>query len=89
MHFCLHRFGTNDIGVIIGQYDLEKFNGQPSPISKVVVHENFVRKTFTHDIALLRMQNRMTFTKSIRPICLPPKGDNLEGKSVTVVGEFD
>ena len=82
------RFGPSDVSVILGEYDLQRREGPDLAVSHVIVHENFVRKTFTHDIALVRLESRVTFSNRIYPICLPSGNEVLDGKWATVVGEF-
>lgn len=39
-----------------------------------------------NDVALLTMDSPVTFTKSIRPICLPTGNAAYVGQSATVIG---
>ncbi|XP_068207047.1 trypsin-1-like [Palaemon carinicauda] len=40
-------------------------------ISHIIVHEKFVRNNLMNDIALLRMEEPVQLSYSIRPVCLP------------------
>ncbi|XP_058123247.1 serine protease easter-like [Anopheles ziemanni] len=41
-------------------------------IEKMIIHKDYNRPTkFLHDIALIRMAEKINFTDSIKPICLP------------------
>uniref|UniRef100_A0A182WMP1 Peptidase S1 domain-containing protein n=1 Tax=Anopheles minimus TaxID=112268 RepID=A0A182WMP1_9DIPT len=40
-------------------------------VENVVVHENFTRKNYANDIALLYVNASIPFENSVRPICLP------------------
>ena len=39
-----------------------------------------------YDIAIVIIDRPVTFTKKIRPICLPKLTDNFDGKKATVAG---
>ena len=87
VQFFFYSFDTDDVTVIVGEYDLRKSKQKKElPVSRIIMHEGFVRKTFTHDIALLQLQTTLTFSNKIQPICFPAPGENLEGKDVTVIG---
>lgn len=39
-------------------------------IGKIIIHENFLQETLVNDIALVELENEVTFTKFIQPACL-------------------
>merc|ERR1712038_276576 len=39
-----------------------------------------------HDIGLIRLENKVTFTPYIRPVCFPLKESSLTGLNLTVAG---
>ncbi|KAF2885417.1 hypothetical protein ILUMI_20762 [Ignelater luminosus] len=59
-------------------------------IAKIFPHPFYDSKTKNNNIALLLLEKGITFTKEIRPICLPP--ENLpapeEGAKLTVAGQI-
>lgn len=58
------------------------------PIQKIIPHPYYNGGSL-HDIALLRLKRSITFSDSIRPICLPPiefRNKNYDNFPLTVVG---
>lgn len=43
-------------------------------ISKVIIHPKFSRENFDSDIALLKLNQVVSFRTGLRPACLPPPG---------------
>jgi hypothetical protein len=43
-------------------------------VSEVVRHESYEQSTMKNDIALMRMRNRFSFNRWVRPICMPAEG---------------
>ena len=48
------------------------------PISQIIIHPNYVPKTLNSDAALIRLQNPILLTNSVRIICLPSKNWSLK-----------
>ena len=55
-------------------------------VSAIIRHRNFDSNSYNHDIALLRLRKPVTFTKTIRPVCLPKETKDPAGLVGTVVG---
>ena len=51
-------------------------------------HEKYNDKTFENDIALIRLDRKVQFSKSVYPICLPPKGTDFTDTRAFVVGKL-
>ena len=51
-------------------------------------HEKYNDKTFENDIALIRLDRKVQFSKSVYPICLPPRGTNFTDTRAFVVGKL-
>lgn len=59
-------------------------NNQRWRIEERIVHENYKQqKTPLHDIALLRLDSNVRYSKTIRPICLPSVLPNFNLKTDT------
>jgi len=43
-------------------------------VDSIIIHPAYDRNSFNADIALLRLKQKVTFTRAIRPVCLPIKG---------------
>ena len=52
------------------------------------MHENYDTKTFENDIAVLTLDRTVPFSKTVYPICLPPKGELFANRRAFVIGEF-
>jgi len=75
--------------VSLGDDDLSTVSETSSvsrSISTITLHPSYNSKTQNNDISILRMSTPVTFTDNIRPICLPPKTFNPQGKTGTVAG---
>ncbi|XP_014253064.2 trypsin-1-like isoform X2 [Cimex lectularius] len=55
-------------------------------VSSIIRHRNFDVNSYNHDIALLKLRKPVSFTKNIRPVCLPNSAMDPAGKVGTVVG---
>ena len=43
-------------------------------VDSIIIHPAYDRNSFNADIALLRLKQKVVFTRAIRPVCLPTKG---------------
>ncbi|CAG7786563.1 unnamed protein product, partial [Allacma fusca] len=63
------------VKVYLGAHDLEI--GNPNQrrvnISKVIKHRDYNRQTWLNDIAMLRLETPVMFSKYLYPVCLQPK----------------
>lgn len=72
----------------IGRYDLTTTVNEPysmkESISKIVVHPGWKPKDprYDSDIAILQLQNLVTFSDLVQPVCLPPVDLN----AFTIIG---
>jgi len=53
-------------------------------VSRVIEYPDYTRRPITGDVALLQLSSAVTFTDTIRPICLPPSDVNLNQFKVCV-----
>ena len=84
----LNRKDAKDVTVRLGEYDFDKQNAnrQDFQVVKITMHEQYERKTFGNDIALLKLIKQVNFTSHVQPICLPASNTVLEGQSAYVTG---
>uniref|UniRef100_A0A8C3V8P5 matriptase n=1 Tax=Catharus ustulatus TaxID=91951 RepID=A0A8C3V8P5_CATUS len=69
------------------QGDLSGPNVQTHKIKRIISHPFFNDYTYDYDIAVLELQNPVTFTAVIQPICLPDATHNFPvGKDLWVTG---
>lgn len=57
-------------------------------VKRLVRHKGFEMRTLYNDVALLTLDMPVTYTRTVRPICLPPLGtnDDYSGQTATVIG---
>lgn len=73
----MHRYNTppSFLKIVLGDHDRTRFEKTQISvgIEKVSVHPGYVgiRNYWRHDVALLKLDSDVKFTKYIRPICLP------------------
>jgi len=73
----MFRYNTRagDLKIVLGDHDRSKFEETQISVGveEVIVHPGYIgmRNYWRHDIALLRLDRDVTFTKYIRAICLP------------------
>ncbi|XP_014343632.1 vitamin K-dependent protein C-like [Latimeria chalumnae] len=79
--------------VKLGEHDRGEAEGTEKYVwvDKIIMHANYSTNTAENDIAMLHLQNSVTYGQSILPICLPIKelAENVlvqEGSNVTVSG---
>ena len=84
----LDSFKAADITVRLGEYDFSKESDtrRDFAVETILMHENYDRKTYKNDIALLKLKEKATFNDNIWPVCLPPSNIVLEGQSAYVTG---
>ncbi|XP_059482706.1 trypsin-1-like [Neocloeon triangulifer] len=86
---CVRRLRRSKFKVVLGDHD--QFSTTESPavmraVSAIIRHKNFDGTNYNHDIALLKLRRPVTFSKQVRPVCLPSSGTDPPAKSGTVVG---
>lgn len=77
--------------VQLGDHNIRVTNEVPHierKIKRVVRHRSFDMRTLYSDIAILTMDSPVSYTKNIRPICLPQQDTSRQfsGSVGTVIG---
>ncbi|KAK2705177.1 hypothetical protein QYM36_017281 [Artemia franciscana] len=89
---CVYNHGlTGPITVELGAYYRNPKISQNTFLTnaeKIILHEDYNAHTIDNDIALLKLSSPVTYTASIRPICLPINNDIWAYKNIqgTVTG---
>ncbi|XP_066912679.1 chymotrypsinogen B2-like [Clytia hemisphaerica] len=76
---CLYRRGekldSNQIQIFLGSVHRSEEKLEPSKVrlavKDLIIHKQFDPKTLENDIALVKLTDDVTFSKSIQPVCLP------------------
>lgn len=76
--------------VKVGGLSLEKSNDAIHSINydidKIIIHPDYIPSKRYNDIALLKLQYEILFSKTVRPACLPFNNDENSNKKVTATG---
>ena len=56
-------------------------------ISEVIIHPSYRITESYNDIAIIKLKNKVTFSKHIKPVCMPADDEtNYEGNHAKVIG---
>jgi len=85
---CLQPDEAGSVGVRLGDLELSKTtetDHQDMGIAAIIRHPEF--RGAQNDIALVRLDREAAFTESVRPLCLPPPGQQVAiGSQVEMAG---
>lgn len=88
--FDLTRFDASDVTIRLGEYDFDKRSSHERDfrVAKIFMHEQYDRRTYNNDIAILKLETKVAFTQHIWPICLPPSNlPDLTNEITSVTGK--
>ncbi|KAG1671569.1 Proclotting enzyme [Nymphon striatum] len=77
------------LGIINLESDDDGLKPVEYKVAKVTVHKHFNAKTFLNDIALLRIESTIKFTRFIKPVCVPYEARGKAFQSLLVRGMTD
>ncbi|KAK0072110.1 hypothetical protein PV325_011872, partial [Microctonus aethiopoides] len=60
--------------------------GDVYSVKNIIIHSQYSRLKFDHDIALIKIDGRFNFDNGIRPVCLPERRSRFTGKNGIVTG---
>ena len=83
------RVQAKDIFVRLGGYDFRVENERSATdvdVTKIINHSGYDTTTHVNDIALLKLAKKVTFSASVRPICVPEEDQSYDNRQATVVG---
>ena len=67
----------------MGAKDFSKENFVSRKAVQVFPHPHYDNKTFSNDIALMKLSESVTFDDYLSPICLPENSDDLKGMVIS------
>ncbi|XP_049870792.1 trypsin-1-like isoform X2 [Pectinophora gossypiella] len=86
---CVRKLKRTKIRVILGDHD-QTITSESAAIMRAVTsivrHRSFDADSYNNDIALLKLRKPISFSKIIKPVCLPPASLEPAGKQGVVVG---
>jgi len=76
--------GPRNLRAVIGAHSISS-SGQAVKAAKYVMHPYYDHKTTVNDIAIIKLEQPVTFSKTIQPACLPPFGQAVPANDYAVV----
>ena len=76
--YLRYKHRPNAITLTLGDWDLKSTSDGPAvkaTPAEIRVHPQYSRTTLQNDIAVIKVSNRIDYTRNIRPICLPSRGN--------------
>ncbi|XP_041989116.1 trypsin-1-like [Aricia agestis] len=86
---CVRKLKRSKIRVILGDHDQTLTTESAAimrAVTSIVRHRSFDADSYNNDIALLKLRKPVSFSKIIKPVCLPPASIEPAGKEGIVVG---
>ena len=84
-------FKMDQIKVKVGEYNFNEAGDTLDStfnLASMKYHENYNTKTYENDIAILKLERPVTFSRSVYPICLPPRGEVYANRRAFVIGNY-
>ncbi|KAM7398621.1 hypothetical protein PAMA_006501 [Pampus argenteus] len=70
---CFEKYSSPEVWKVhsgdVSLYQMSYKNGKT--VYKIISHEKYDRVTKSNDIALLKLDTPLTFTQTVKPVCLP------------------
>ncbi|XP_053314635.1 mannan-binding lectin serine protease 1 isoform X1 [Spea bombifrons] len=75
------------VTIYLGLHDVRnKADAINRTIEKIILHEDFDPKIYNHDIALVKLKEKVRMNQYVMPICLPQLEHELEGPEPNTLG---
>ncbi|XP_053203897.1 ovochymase-2-like isoform X2 [Panonychus citri] len=68
---CLVGLEANEIDILIGCHDVRRVDCKVHSVERIISHPNYSRRYHENDIGLIKLTNRVTYSSTVRPACLP------------------
>ncbi|XP_059208094.1 transmembrane protease serine 2-like [Centropristis striata] len=87
-HCFQHDSGPESWTVRSGDVSLSKMRLKDgNTVNKIITHQQYNQETHDNDIALLKLDTPLTFSRTVRPVCLPNMGVDLSaGQRAWITG---
>uniref|UniRef100_A0A8D2ISA5 Mannan binding lectin serine peptidase 1 n=2 Tax=Varanus komodoensis TaxID=61221 RepID=A0A8D2ISA5_VARKO len=75
------------VTVYLGLHNVKnKMDAVNRTVEKIILHEAFNIQNYNHDIALVRLKEKVTMGPYVMPVCLPQHAHELEGPQPNTLG---
>ncbi|XP_044018245.1 trypsin-1-like [Aphidius gifuensis] len=86
---CIDRYDKTLLKVVVGDHDRNSStdtNPIEYKVEEIIKHSGYTITNYDNDIALIKIDGRIKYNGTIRPVCLPDTGPTYAGENGTVVG---
>ncbi|KAK0157518.1 hypothetical protein PV328_011257 [Microctonus aethiopoides] len=86
---CVKGFNETLIKLFVGYHSrngTSRSGGDVYSVKNIIIHSQYSRLKFDHDIALIKIDGRFNFDNGIRPVCLSERRSRFTGKNGIVTG---
>jgi secreted trypsin-like serine protease len=87
---CLDDKLPNSIAVVVGSHELDYYDyNQEFFVEQVAIHEMYDSVNILYDIGIIKLTEKVTFSDTISPICLPESANDankIYGERVVLAG---
>uniref|UniRef100_E2J7A0 Salivary trypsin n=1 Tax=Triatoma matogrossensis TaxID=162370 RepID=E2J7A0_9HEMI len=81
---------VEDLQIVLGEHDQDKVDESSSTVYmdvlNVVPHEEYYLIGHRHDIAIILLKNKIVYTNTVGPACMPIEPINMIGHKIKVLG---
>lgn len=87
---CVYKKTQSKITIVLGDYsnkeDIVEDGQMMRGVKEVIIHPQYSNRNYDNDLALLRLDKPVAYTRYILPICLPTEDLKIIGKRGYVTG---
>ncbi|XP_062565588.1 phenoloxidase-activating factor 2-like isoform X2 [Armigeres subalbatus] len=87
---CIENIQTSKLKVRFGEWDLENmveiYPPQDRSVLKTIIHPQYYDELLHNDIAILFLNDHVSFTEVVGTVCLPPQNANFDKKKCVFCG---
>ncbi|RWS22313.1 Trypsin-1-like protein [Leptotrombidium deliense] len=85
-HCLQHKLKVVEVYVAAGSHFKPYEVSEYMTAKRWIIHEKFNARLIVNDIGIVELKVPLNFSRTVRPICLPKKGENAKGWGLTKTG---